>query len=242
MDIFKNYQLKILVLFILSIVLYLFFQIEDGFENVMNETDFNIKKYTFGDYEIIEIFNLLTPEECKRLIDITKNQGLEESEILSYEKTKDTKLDVSYRKSKQAWLKDDYDPILTKFANFSQKITGLPIKNQEETQVVVYQPGGEFKEHYDSCIHDKDYCDKINRHAGQRRSTILVYLNDDYIGGETEFIELGLKIKPETGKGILFWSTDENEQLLPKSKHKANVLQSGEKWIATKWSHIKEFI
>ena len=34
--------------------------------------------------------------------------------------------------------------------------------------------------------------------------TLIVYLNDDYIGGETDFPELGERILPEPGKALLF--------------------------------------
>jgi len=239
MDIFKNYKLILIISFILIIVLWCYHNIEEPFDNT--DTVTNIKKHTFDDYEILEIFNVLTPEECKTLIEITKNHGLEESEVLSYDNKKDTKIDNTYRKSKQAWLSDNYNPILMKLAKYSEKITGITMDNQEDTQVVVYQVGGQFKEHYDSCLHEADYCNKINRNAGERRATLIVYLNDNFTGGETEFVELNLKIKPETGKGVLFWSTNEKEELLPKSKHKAHILQSGEKWIATKWTHSKKF-
>ena len=37
--------------------------------------------------------------------------------------------------------------------------------------------------------------------------TFLIYLNDDYEGGEIEFTELGIKIKPEAGSALIFPTT-----------------------------------
>ena len=34
--------------------------------------------------------------------------------------------------------------------------------------------------------------------------TIIVYLNDDFVGGETEFPVLGDKVKPKKGKLLVF--------------------------------------
>jgi hypothetical protein len=78
---------------------------------------------------------------------------------------------------------------------FSEKITGIPKENQEELQVATYEPNGKFVEHFDSCIYeDREYCNRINHYAGERRATLLIYLNNDFKDGETEFVELGLNI------------------------------------------------
>ena len=55
------------------------------------------------------------------------------------------------------------------------------------------------------------------------------------------FVDLGLSIKPQIGKAILFYNVDDNENIIPKSKHRANNVLSGEKWICTIWSHIKPY-
>ncbi len=39
---------------------------------------------------------------------------------------------------------------------------------------------------------------------GQRVATVLVYLNDDYDGGETEFPRIGLRHRAATGDALLF--------------------------------------
>jgi prolyl 4-hydroxylase len=211
--------------------------------NTNSNIELDIVKHNFDGYEIWEINNVLTKDECLKLINYTKKFGLQTSEVLTYGKGKDSGIDSDYRKGKQAWINDNHNEVVSKLAKQSEKLTGIPIKNQEQTQVAMYETGGMFKEHYDSCVYDdKEYCNKINHNAGERRSTLLVYLNDDFTGGETEFLECGIKIKPLAGKGILFWSTDENEKLIRKSLHKAHPIISGEKWIATKWSHPKEFV
>jgi prolyl 4-hydroxylase len=217
-------------------------KILDNNTKLLDNIELNIVKHNFDGYEIWEINNILTKDECLKLINYTKEVGLETSEVLTYGKGKDTSIDSDYRKCKQAWINDNHNEVVLKLAQQSEKLTGIPIKNQENTQVAMYEIGGIFKEHYDSCVYDdKEYCN-IKHNAGERRSTLLVYLNDDFTGGETEFVECGIKIKPIAGKGVLFWSTDENEKLIHKSLHKAHPIISGEKWIATKWSHPKEFV
>lgn len=203
----------------------------------------NTTTYTLDDYTITEYTNLFTPEECKRMIEIGIENGMKESDVLTYGKESDTEVNNSYRKSKQTWVPDSKHPLFQKFANLAAELSGIPVSHQEMTQVAVYDPQGKFNEHYDACVYeDKEYCNRINNNAGQRRSTLLLYLNDDFEEGETEFVTLGVKIKPKTGTAILFWNVDENEVLLEKSKHRGCIVKSGNKWIATKWSHIKEWV
>jgi hypothetical protein len=86
-----------------------------------------IIEHNYDDYKIIEIYNILTPQECETLINLAKIKGLQTSEVLTYQKEKPTEIDNGYRNSEQAWLEDNYHQITMKIAKFSEKITGLPI-------------------------------------------------------------------------------------------------------------------
>lgn len=207
------------------------------------KNDLKIIKHSFRDgYEILEIYNLFTPKECEEIIEYAKKKGLHDSDVLSYSAASGSETNHKYRNSKTCWITDEELVCAMKMAIFSEHISDIPKKNQEMMQVAWYQPNGKFNEHFDACAYDdKDYCDKMNHYAGERRCTLLAYLNDDFEGGETEFVELGFKVKPEKGKAILFWNVDEQEKILPLSKHKANPVISGEKWICTKWSHVKPY-
>lgn len=208
----------------------------------LKKTETKIIKHSYGDYSVLEIFNLLSPNECKQIIDLAITQGMRDSDVLSYGAENGTIVNNTYRKSKTAWLTDDTHPLCMRLAQYSEQITNIPRENQEMLQVAHYEKDGKFNEHYDACVYDdKSYCDKMNNNSGQRRATLLVYLNDNFTGGETEFVNIGLKIKPETGKAILFWNVDEDENILEKSKHRANPVQDGEKWICTKWSHMQKY-
>lgn len=201
-----------------------------------------IVRHSHEDYEVLEIYNLLSREECQEVIAAAIKQGMQESDVLSYGTSTGTTVNDTYRKSKTAWMTDETHPLCMRLALFSEQITGIPRENQEMLQVAHYEPMGKFNEHFDACIYDdKEYCEKMNNYAGQRRSTLLIYLNDDFQGGETEFVSIGLKIKPEAGKAILFFNVDKDENIIEKSKHRGNPVVAGEKWICTKWSHMKKY-
>ena len=200
-----------------------------------------ILKHAFGDYEILEIYDIFTKEECAKMIEFANLNGLEVSEISSYNKNK-SKLDTTVRISEQAWVEDSYDPLVQKFADFAAELTGKPVENQEATQVAKYDVGGKFIEHYDACVPDgTSYCNDLDRLSGDRLATLLVYLNDDFEGGKTEFTKLGFSVTPEAGKGILFWNTDANDIILDESEHKGAEILKGTKWISTKWVHHRKF-
>lgn len=206
------------------------------------KNDPSITEHTFGTYKVLEIRNVLTPQECNQIITHAQKKGMYESDVLSYGTSTGTEVMNEYRKSKTSWVSDDEHPLALRLALYSEQISGLPRENQEMLQVAFYEKDGKFNEHFDACVfEDESFCDKMNNNAGQRRSTLLVYLNDDFEGGETEFVAIGLKIKPEKGKAILFWNTDENENIIQESKHRGNPVIKGQKWICTKWSHVSAF-
>lgn len=195
-------------------------------------------------YTVEEIDSVLTPAECDALITFAKERGLKPSNILSnkLDDTNGTLVDDKNRTSETAWISDDDHPIIKKLADRTAALTGLPVDTQEMAQVAHYTVGGKFNAHYDACNSDKAYCDKMNRHAGQRRATLLVYLNDDFEGGQTVFTRIAKTVVPKKGMGILFWNTTaETDAIIPESMHQGNPVLRGEKWICTKWSHSKAY-
>lgn len=105
----------------------------------------------------------------------------------------------------------------------------------EVTTMLHYAPGEEFAPHFDYFDPSVPaYGREIVQH-GQRIATFLVYLNDDYDGGETEFPRLGLKHRARKGDALLFWNVTENGQPDPMSFHAGRPPTRGEKWIVSQW-------
>lgn len=193
-------------------------------------------------YVVTEMKGLFTKEECASLIKFAKSQGLTESQVWSFDQNSGNVTDKTHRKSKQVWIPPADNEVVKKASDISQFITGLPVSHQEMVQIAMYEKGGMFNAHFDACYgEDKDYCEKMNHSSGERRSTLLIYLNDEFDGGETEFVNIGVKIKPETGKGILFWNTYTDDSVIEESKHCGKPVLNGEKWICTVWSHSNEY-
>ena len=236
----ENIIIIIFIIVYLLIISYIIFKNNNNYKKIV--VDKNIIKYISDNFEILEIYNLLTKDECKEIIESAKYKGLHESGVVNYLSENGTEINKNSRTSQTCWLDISDNPIIKKIAEYSEKITGIPINHQEMMQVAYYKQEGKFIDHYDACTYnDITFCDKMNNNAGQRRATLLLYLNDDFQGGQTEFVQLKLSIKPQVGKAILFWNVDQDEKLIIKSKHKAKPVISGEKWICTIWSHIKPY-
>ena len=108
---------------------------------------------------------------------------------------------------------------------------------------MVHYDKEQFYKHWDACDPKED--DNFLRDykkGGLRFATFIIYLNDDMEGGETNFPLINKKIKPEKGKGVLFFNLDNNLLNIKKnSKHAGLPPSSGEKWMCNKWIRLYNF-
>ena len=99
----------------------------------------------------------------------------------------------------------------------------------EPTQIFKYGLGEEFKPHLDS---SSDF-------QNQRCWTFLVYLNDDYEGGETRFLVSGLEFKGRRGDALIFSNVDSAGNPNPASEHAGLPISKGTKWLLSRWIRAK---
>jgi prolyl 4-hydroxylase len=189
---------------------------------------------TDNNYEIQEIDNFLSPQECELIMQISGDR-LFKSRV--YSATADVESDV--RDSEQCWLKNDAHALIKQIAERIADITETNIADQEELQVVKYKPGGYYRPHYDACDSRRENCDRFNGDKGTRFITFIMYLNDDFTGGETHFPNINKSIVPKKGKAAIFYDTDENGQVLDKALHGGMDVSNGDKWICNKWIRRK---
>ncbi|HYJ81337.1 MAG TPA: 2OG-Fe(II) oxygenase [Allosphingosinicella sp.] len=109
--------------------------------------------------------------------------------------------------------------------------SGTAVEQGEPLQVLRYRPGGEYRPHFDA----------IPGFANQRTLTMLVWLNQDYEGGETHFPTPGLRLKGRTGDAILFRNTRPDGRRDPAAGHAGLPVRAGEKRIASRWIRARPF-
>jgi Rps23 Pro-64 3,4-dihydroxylase Tpa1-like proline 4-hydroxylase len=98
------------------------------------------------------------------------------------------------------------------------------IKNIEPPQFLHYTPGGKYDVHNDS----EDFINGKLQRVCERDLTILTYLNDNYEGGELEFPDWGVKLKPKAGTVLCFPSYIE-------FSHRVHPVTSGERFTLVTW-------
>jgi predicted 2-oxoglutarate/Fe(II)-dependent dioxygenase YbiX len=104
-----------------------------------------------------------------------------------------------------------------------------PVHAMENTHVLHYSVGQEFRPHFDTPV------DAAASGIRQRPLTVLVSLNDDYEGGETEFPATGGRWKGRKGNALLFWNVQPDGTLDRCSLHAGLPVTRGEKWLLSQW-------
>jgi hypothetical protein len=113
--------------------------------------------------------------------------------------------------------------------------TRLPEPIFEVPQVMHYSVGQEFRPHHDFLDpQEKGHAADLAR-RGQRIGTFLIYLNDDYEGGETDFPRAGLAHRGRTGDALFFANVTPDGRPDPLTVHAGRPPASGEKWIFSQW-------
>ncbi len=113
---------------------------------------------------------------------------------------------------------------------------GIPVRQFEGPTVLHYSPGERITNHFDFVDPKStaDYAGEIARN-GQRVVTFLLYLNEDYEGGETDFPTLGIRNKGRKGDGIFFVNTLPDNSPDLRMLHAGMPPTRGEKWLVTQF-------
>ena len=112
--------------------------------------------------------------------------------------------------------------------------TTTDVRAGEPVQVLSYAPGQQYREHSDALP---------NVAPGQQRVlTFLVYLDEDYEGGETAFPALGLKVRGRRGDGLLFRSAANDGTPDPRAVHAGLPVTRGVKHVASRWIRAEPLI
>lgn len=118
--------------------------------------------------------------------------------------------------------------IHSKIANF----LGIDILKGEHLQGQLYEEGQYFKAHQD--FFSGPAYDKHCLASGNRTHTLMIYINDDFEGGGTNFLNLNTIVKPEQGKAVA-WENMSDGKCLESAMHEGMPIIKGKKYIITSW-------
>ena len=145
----------------------------------------------------------------------------------------------SGRTSANAWCRSSCEdlPDVARLIEKIETTTTVPRENYESFQILRYEVGQHYNTHHDTS--EEDYL----LLSGPRILTMFLYLSDVEEGGETEFPRLGLKVKPQKGKALLWpgvMDTDPS-RIDRRTSHTALPVIRGRKFAANSWIHLNDF-
>ena len=182
----------------------------------------------------IGIWNIQNDELCKKIInffekniDLQKDGATGDGKNKNFKQTTDINIhpknlaNKNYKDLKDYidYLHKCYQDYLKQWPFLNDKINTVDIPT---FNIQKYNPGDHF-----SHIHTE----RSSLNSLHRVFAWMTYLNDVEDGGHTNFTHYKLKIKPETGK-TLIWPAEWTHA------HCGEILKSGLKYIITGWMHF----
>jgi predicted 2-oxoglutarate/Fe(II)-dependent dioxygenase YbiX len=176
--------------------------------------------------------NIVPQEHIEQLFQLTNQQTSNATvgmEVGGEEKVETQTRNTLWYPIPYSVLQNLNNAIMSCYKTFIEPKYHSKIKNIEPAQFLGYPVGGHYIEHNDCENFENGRWVRI----APRDISILFYLNDNYTGGELEFTQLGLTIKPKTGMMIAFPSYKE-------FAHKVHPVTSGFRYSLVSWLETEQ--
>ena len=114
-------------------------------------------------------------------------------------------------------LSNDFHNNITPYLDYYSQKYSIPIRSTENAQLLRYSKGQHLAEHFDRA------------RFVPRILSLTYYIDDDYEGGEIEFVNFNLKIKSKKNQLLIFPSSN-------MYVHKVNPVISGSRHVIIQWT------
>jgi prolyl 4-hydroxylase len=188
--------------------------------------------FTLSNPNVAVIDGLLSDAECEKLIQLTAGR-MKSSEVV--DRASGGSYQSNVRKSEGCHFNRGENAIVQRVEQRISVLTGVPVECGEPLQMLHYGVGGEYLAHQDFFDPADPGSQVLTKVGGQRIATLVIYLNNVPEGGDTNFPELELSVKPKKGSAVYFEYLNAAGQLDVRCLHAGTPVTRGDKWIATKW-------
>ena len=103
----------------------------------------------------------------------------------------------------------------------------------EPLSILRYAPGQQYHPHHDAIGAEQ---------SEVRHWTALIWLNEDYEGGETHFPDAGVTVRGKVGDMLLFRNVTDDGQPDGRMMHAGLPVTSGVKWMASRWIRGRDYL
>ncbi len=186
-----------------------------------------------GDPQVVYLPKLIPDALCDYIASIGQDK---KGPAFVYNDEVGNKLDVNHRDANVYMLSISNHDIAVQV--IMRKIVaqlGYEFERLESAQIVDYAPSQKFGYHHDYFTVKYLESGSAVVQGGQRIVSIIAYLNDDYIGGETSFPELGFKVKGSKGGVLMFKDTILDRVIDMRTRHAGLPVESGTKRVLVNW-------
>ena len=188
--------------------------------------------HLYNPYDLIIIqSDVIPPDNIEELMLLTNNKDTTQATVINKGKGEDSETNLEMRNTLWYHIPDEIMPnleqaVATCFHKFVVPRYNCEFKSYEPVQFLGYPVGGHYKGHNDG----ESFNTQMRRweRIMDRDVSFLFYLNDQYGGGELEFYDLGLTIKPKKGMMVAFPSYKE-------FAHKVHPVTWGYRYSLVSW-------
>jgi len=133
-----------------------------------------------------------------------------------------------------------FPKIIDLFKNTVREIVnpfyGIEILESEVPQILSYRVGGHYSPHVDGeSLWQTPDGELIWKKSTDRDLSMVLYLNDDYEGGDFVFPELKVRVRPEPGMLVCFPSNHHY-------RHGVEPVTKGQRYSIVCWATVKGFL
>ena len=185
---------------------------------------------------LVVLGGLLSDEECTALVDLARPRLSRSLTVETHSGGEEVHVD---RTSEGMFFQRAENPLVQRIEARIARLLDWPEINGEGLQVLQYQPGAQYKPHYDYFEPNEPGTPRILERGGQRVATLIIYLQAPEQGGATIFPDVQFEVAPQRGNAVFF--SYDRPHPCTQSLHGGAPVLAGEKWIATKWLRENEF-
>jgi prolyl 4-hydroxylase len=186
----------------------------------------------FAKPRIVVVERFATADECQWLIG-RAGSGLMRAKV--YRGSSTPQVAETRTNREMSFTIFNADVVLSLIRDRIAAASGAPVTHFEIAKLLHYSPGEQFALHADFIEARTPELAHDLAARGQRAATFLIYLNDGYEGGATQFPRLDWQYRGGRGDALLFSNVDADGAPDHDTVHAGMPPTAGEKWVLSQW-------
>ncbi|NND59001.1 MAG: 2OG-Fe(II) oxygenase [Gammaproteobacteria bacterium] len=180
---------------------------------------------------LLVVENLLSPADCQKIVEFAATQPAQASTVQA------NGADARAVTPSHARITDYIAPgrlqrpvvelVSNVFRNIAGRHFDATIEWFEQPEILRYRPGGLYKTHADAENWNTEQ--QAWEKRVDRDLSLLIYLNDDFTGGQLDFPNFGLRLQPKAGMLVAFPADH-------RYVHAALPTSTGERYVVVSWA------